>query len=154
MVCIWFVLFFTFRITKLESRLSVKEHRVYLITVLLYPVVETWVKWMMIENVIPNSWFWLNRVEHFCWAVAIVIIFLPLFTDVYKQLKWWYNLVFTISFICLLGNLNEFLEYFIRLNLNLTNDRQFAAYYWDTIYDMMMNIIGGLTGFLILNNTK
>lgn len=154
MVCIWFSLFFTFRFTHLESKLSYQEHNIYLNTALLYPLLETLVKWMIVKDIIPNSWFLLNRIEHFSWAVAIVIIFLPILTDMYKSLTLWQNLIVTLGFICLVGNLNEFLEYLIRLQLNLTNTNRFAAYYPDTIYDMMMNITGGFTGFLIWNHTK
>lgn len=154
MVCIWFGLFFTFRFTHLESKLSYQEHNIYLTTVLLYPLLETAVKWMIVKDIIPNSWVLLNRIEHFSWAVAMVIIFLPILTDIYKNLNLWQNLIVTLGFICLLGNLNEFLEYLIRLQLNLTNTNRFAAYYPDTVYDMMMNIIGGFTGFLIWNHTK
>lgn len=150
MVCIWFGLFFTFKMTQLESRLLAKEHNLYLNTVLLYPLAETWIKWGMVKHNPYLSNFWLNRLEHFCWSVAIVIIFLPVFTGVYKSLKWWQSLVFVISFICLVGNLNEFFEYFVRMQLNLTKSQQFAFYYWDTIYDMIMNLIGASIGFLIL----
>jgi len=64
-------------------------------------------------------------------------------------------LIFIIGLICILGNLNEFLEYFIRVSFRLTDEKRFAAYYWDTIYDMMINIMGGFVGFLVLRwNTK
>lgn len=155
MVFIWFGLFFTFRFTNLESTLSAKEHQLYLSTVLVYPLVETWIKWMVEKNALPDSWFWLNRLEHFCWAMALVIIFLPIFSDIWNRLSWWQNLLFVVSFACLLGNLNEFLEYFIRLLLNKKNQSQLAVYYWDTIYDMMMNIVGGFGGFVAMRlNTK
>ena len=175
MVCIWFGLFFTFRFTQLEFKLPNREHKIYLTTVLLYPLVETTIKWMIVRDVIPcleklggrrglpasknpptfrYSWFLLNRIEHFSWAVAVVIIFLPILIDIYNSLNLWQNLLVTLSFICFLGNLNEFLEYLIRLQLNLTTPKRFAAYYPDTIYDMMMNMIGGFTGFLICDNKK
>ena len=55
MVFIWFGLFFTFRFTNLESTLSAKEHQLYLSTVLVYPLVETWIKWMIEKNALPDS---------------------------------------------------------------------------------------------------
>ena len=55
MVFIWFGLFFTFRFTNLESTLSAKEHQLYLSTVLVYPLVETWIKWMVEKNALPDS---------------------------------------------------------------------------------------------------
>jgi|GEM_PF-6623269 len=44
MVGIWFGLFFIFRFTHLESKLSEKEQEIYLITVLLYPLVHVTLK--------------------------------------------------------------------------------------------------------------
>lgn len=148
MVGIWFGLFFIFRFTQLEAKLSEEEQRIYLTTVLLYPLIESWIKWMIIKNIIPYSWFWLNRLEHFSWALAVVILFLPLYRDVWNILNWWQNLIFVIGLICILGNLNEFLEYFLRSQSQ--NYRALAAYYWDTIYDMMINIVGGFVGFVVL----
>ncbi len=155
LICIWFGLFFTFRFTQLESKLSAQEQNLYSITIFLYPLVETSLKWMIVNKVIHNSGFWLNRLEHFSGAIAVAIIFLPIYLDIWKNLKYWQNLIFVISFICLVGNLNEFLEYFIRLQSHLTDTERFAAYYWDTIYDMMMNVMGGFMGFVLLQlNTE
>lgn len=55
MVFIWFGLFFTFRFTNLESTLSAKEHKLYLSTVLIYSLVETWIKLMIEKNALPDS---------------------------------------------------------------------------------------------------
>lgn len=150
MLSIWFGIFFVFRKTSLEKQLSEKERQLYLNTIWIYPLVETSLKWMIEKNVIPYSWFWLNRLEHFSWAIAVGIIFLPAYADISKKLKWWQNLILVTSLVCLLGNLNEFLEYFVRVKANLTDDKHFAVYYWDTIYDMMMNMMGGFVGFLVL----
>jgi len=105
---------------------------------------------MIEKKVIPYSWFWLNRLEHFCWSLAVVIIFLPIFIDIWKTLTWWQNLTFAIGLVCILGNLNEFFEYFLRSRSSVTNYRLFAAFYWDTIYDMMINMMGGFVGFVVL----
>ena len=107
---------------------------------------------MIEKNIISYSWFWLNRLEQFCWAMALVIIFQPIFTNVWKELKWWHNLIFIVSFICLLGNLNEFLEYFLHLQGKQKTQLQLAFYYSDTIYDMMMNVVGGFGGFIALKS--
>ncbi|HLO87656.1 MAG TPA: hypothetical protein VK203_21990 [Nostocaceae cyanobacterium] len=150
MAGIWFGLFFLFRLTKLETKLSESEHRIYLITALLYPLLESWIKWMIEKNIIPYSWFWLNRLEHFSWALATVILFLPIFRDIWKNLTWWQNLIFILGFISFLGNLNEFLEYYLRAQSPNINYRMFTLYYQDTVYDMIMNIFGGIVGFLVL----
>ncbi|HLP90595.1 MAG TPA: hypothetical protein VK184_18685 [Nostocaceae cyanobacterium] len=150
MVVIWFGLFFIFRWQNLEAKLSDSEHFIYLTTVLVYPLLGSWIKWMIEKNIIPYSWFWLNRLEHFSWALAVVILLLPLFIDIWKISNWWQNLILILGLVCLLGNINEFLEYFLRANSKTINYQLLAIYYQDTIYDMIMNIIGGFVAFLVL----
>ena len=82
--------------------------------------------------------------------MALAIIFLSIFSNIWNRLSWWQNLLLVVSFVCLIGNLNEFLEYFIRLFLHKKNQFQLAVYYWDTIYGMMMNIVGGFGGFVAM----
>lgn len=148
--CIWFAVFFSFRFSKLETNLSDNEHKLYLITAFVFPIVETGLTWMIQKNIIPNSWFWLNRLEHFCSAISVTIIFLPIYINIWHSLKWWHNLLFLLGLICLIGNLNEFFEYFLRVCCEPTSDSKLAIYYPDTIYDMGVNLIGGLVGFLII----
>jgi hypothetical protein len=151
MAIIWFSLFFIFRFTQLETKLSETQQTIYLTTILLYPLVESWIKWMIEKNIIPYSWFWLNRLEHFSWALAVVIIFLPLFKELLQTLNWWQYLIFVLGLISILGNCNEFLEYWLRASSSKTvNYRLWSFYYSDTIYDMMMNIMGGYAGFILL----
>jgi hypothetical protein len=151
MICIWFGLFFGFRLAKLESQLWDKEHQIYLATVLIYPVVASAIKWAIVKEIVPYSWFLLNRIEHFIWAVAVAIIFLPTYTNFWKKLRWWQSLTYIIGLVCLLGNLNEFFEYLIRLKMfGIAGIERNTAYYWDTIYDQAINLIGGLVGFILL----
>ena len=151
MAFIWFGLFFGFRINHLESQLLEKEHRIYLATVLIYPIVETCIKWGIEKNVVPNSWLVLNRIEHFLGAIAMTLIFLPTYTEFWKKLRWWQALTYIIGLICIMGNLNEFFEYFVRRQrFNVLEPYQIALYYWDTIYDQIMNFLGGFIGFGIL----
>lgn len=148
--CVWFGVFFLFRFSQLESKLSNKEHRLYLLTIFIYPLIETLITWLIKKNIIPYSWHWLNRLEHFGTSVALVIILLPVFTGVWTSLKWWQTLAFIIGLVCLVGNINEFFEYSLRACCKPYSDVKYAVYYWDTIYDMVMNIAGGLVGFIII----
>ncbi|HEY9703034.1 MAG TPA: hypothetical protein V6C58_11335 [Allocoleopsis sp.] len=152
LICVWFSLFFLFRFTKLEEQLTNIERVFYLSTILAYPIMASLIKWMIAKNIIPNSWWWLNRFEHGIWALAMVIFCLPLYTNFWRLLNWWQSLLFILGLVCLLGNLNEFAEFFTRMpppKIKI-NDKIFAIYYIDTIYDMMMNILGGFIGFAIL----
>lgn len=148
--CVWFGVFFLFRFLGLEAKLPNREHRLYLITMFVYPLIETAITWAIKKNIVPYSWHVLNRLEHFGTAVALVIIFLPVFVDIWISLKWWQSLVFILGLVCLVGNINEFFEYSLRACCKPYSDIKYAAYYWDTIYDMVMNIAGGLVGFVII----
>jgi hypothetical protein len=147
---IWFAVFFIFRFSKLEAKLSSSAHNLYLVTVFLFPIVETWTTWMIQENIIPYSWFWLNRLEHFSSAVGVTIILLPIYINIWYHLKWWQNLIFILGLICLIGNLNEFFEFFLRVCCKHVKRSSLAVYYADTIYDMGANLVGGFVGFLII----
>ncbi len=147
--CIWFAVFFIFRLSNLEKNLSISEYRLYIVTAFVLPIIETWLTWMIQKNIIPYSWFWLNRLEHFCSAIGVSIILLPIYVNIWHSLKWWQNLIFVLGLICWIGNLNEFFEFSLRCFQPISNSK-FALYYSDTIYDMSVNLIGGLVGFLIV----
>lgn len=148
--CIWFAVFFAFRFFKLENRLSSSEHKLYITTVFVFPIIETWLTWMIQKDVIPYSWFWLNRLEHFFSAVGVTILFLPIYINVWLKLEWWQNLVFVLGLICLIGNLNEFFEFFLRVCCKPVKYSRLGGYYPDTIYDMGVNLIGGFVGFFLI----
>lgn len=143
-------LFFLFRFTRLESTLSSREHPLYLTAILLYPPAETLVQWLGINGFIPRDFTLINRLEHFCWAMVLTLFFLPFISGIWQRLNHWQNLVFVIAFACLLGNINEFLEFFLRIQASPIDQARFAAFYSDTIYDMMMNLLGSVAGFAIL----
>lgn len=148
--CIWFAAFFIFRFSKLEKNLSTNEHKLYLSTAFVFPIIETWLTWMIQKNILPYSWFWLNRLEHFFSAVGVTIMLLPIYINIWHKLKWWQNLAFILGLICLIGNLNEFFEFLLRVCCKPIKYRDFAVYYSDTIYDMGVNLLGGLVGFLLI----
>lgn len=152
MVLILFSMFFFFRWSGLEKRLSAEERRSYLLAVLLYPAIETLVKLFQNEGIISSDFTLINRLEHCCWAVALPFFFLPVIADFWKKLLSWQNLVFLLGFVCLLGNANEFLEYLLRIERSPMEPALFSRYYSDTILDMVMNLLGGAIAFVLLNS--
>lgn len=154
MVGIFYLLFFLFRITGLEAQLTAHEHRIYLMAYLLYAPLETAVQWMGQRELLPKDASWINRLEHFSWAAVLTLFFLPILAPIWKRLNLWQNLLFILSFVCLLGNLNEFLEFLTRIQHSTLDPVRFSAFYSDTIYDMMMNLFGGLLGFVILKSIE
>jgi hypothetical protein len=154
MVGVFYLLFFLFRFTGLETQLTTYEHRLYLLGYLLYAPLETTVQWMGQNALLPKGAIWINRLEHFSWAAVLTIFFLPILAPIWKRLNLWQNFLFILSFVCLLGNLNEFLEFVTRIQHSALDPVQFSAFYSDTIYDMTMNLLGGLFGFLILQSIE
>ncbi|MBN2015653.1 hypothetical protein JW766_02370 [Candidatus Dojkabacteria bacterium] len=150
LLIIWFGLFFLARHRKLDRKLNKKEAKFYYIVIFTYPLLEGIIKLLIVQNIIPGSWFWLNRVEHFLSAIAIEALFYPLLKPTILKLNQKEAFIFVVSTVVLIGNFNEFFEYAIRLQLKLTDAARFSAYYWDTIYDMAINILGASTGFLLL----
>ncbi len=146
MVGTFFLIFATFRLTGLEGRLSPRDRRLYYLTLVLYPPLETLVQWLGVRGLIPSDFTWINRVEHAVWAAMLAILFLPLLQSIWQRLTLWQSALFLLGFVCLLGNLNEFFEYLTRLQYAQDAER-FARYYSDTIYDMVMNLMGGGIGF-------
>jgi hypothetical protein len=150
MVGTLFLLFFCFRWTRMERALSLTQWRSYVLAIFLYPPAETSVLLFRIAGKLPKDFDLINRGEHFCWAIALIFFFLPLIAGFWKSLNSWQNLIFILGFVCLLGNINEFLEYILRIQPASRDNALFAYFYHDTILDMMMNLLGGLVGFAIL----
>jgi hypothetical protein len=148
---VWIGAFLIARWKGLYDKLNSKEKIYYTLVIFLYPFFELIIKYMLANDVIPYSWNWLNRIEHFIAAIGIQVLFYPFLRPTLLKLnakESFLFLVFTCSFI---GVLNEFLEYGIRIYYHLTDTTQFSYYYWDTIYDMAINVIGATVGFFLLN---
>jgi hypothetical protein len=144
-------IFWFFRLTRLEANLTPPQQLRYWLTVALYPPIETAVLVVKIRGYLPLDADWTNRLEHMCWAASLTIFFLPILAPIWQQLKPWQNLIFLVGFVCLLGNLNEFLEFALRIKTQPIDVPTFARFYSDTIYDMTMNVIGSFLGFGILS---
>ena len=138
----------------LDKKLSPRERNLWLIIVMFYPIFEAIIKYYLTSNVIPYSWVWLNRIEHILSALAIQIIFLPFFANTLRKLNILERIVMLLCFTVFIGNLNEFLEYGLRVKMGLTSKDSFSVYYWDTIYDMVMNVIGGIIGVGVIELVK
>jgi hypothetical protein len=143
-------LFWLFRLTRLEDKLSPLEQMRYWLTVALYPPIETAVLVVKFRGYLPLDADWTNRLEHMCWAASLTLFFLPILAPLWRRLNPWQNLLMLMGFVCFLSNLNEFLEFVLRLQPQPIDVPTFARFYSDTIYDMMMNILGGLLGYGIL----
>jgi hypothetical protein len=137
MLAVWIILILLF--WNQASKLPQPEGQFFWWTAYLYPLLASWLKWSIINQIISHSWFWLNRIEHFIWSASMVIIFIPLYSAVYKQ-KYWLSLIFMLGFVCLWGCFVEFFEFGLRFYI--VGDQK--LYYNDTIFDLATNLGGGL----------
>jgi hypothetical protein len=147
MLGVWFGLVFFIIYKKLVLPLPRWQQLVFLLNASLYPLLETCIKIMINENVIPYSWFWLNRLEHGLFSFCLTILVLPLFWKEHQSFSVWKQGCMVVGIVIIIGNLNEFLEYLVRIVSGLTTSDRFAVYYWDTIYDLMLNLMGSVIAF-------
>lgn len=151
MLICWFSIAAFVKVKNFDKRLSRSERKLFFITIILYPIIETVIKYLLVNDIIPYSWFWINRVEHFLSAIAIEILFYPFLKPTLSKLNKIESFIFIVCVVVFIGNLNEFFEYLIR---HILNTYRLDFYYWDTIYDMVMNILGAALGFCILKSVK
>jgi hypothetical protein len=150
MISVWFTLFFIFRLSGLEQQLSTDQQRLYYAVILLYPVLETAIKWLIIHGQIPSDWIWVNRLEHGSWAIATAILFLPFLASIWQALTIGQAFLFVIGLVCFFGNLNECLEYWLTTRSGILNGELLANDYRETITDLIVNMVGATIGFALL----
>jgi hypothetical protein len=119
--------------------------RVWWAAFLLFPVWEFGLKFMITRDVIAYSWFWLNRLEHLGWMASLLLLLTPACRRVWA-LPTPFPLLFVLGLGTLIGNLNEFFEYALRLRWHTAGG---SVWYSDTILDMLTNLPGALLAFLI-----
>lgn len=142
----WFAVWGTLRATGVLRRLDAREAFLVARVAVAFPLVELGIKLMIERNVIPYSWFWLNRLEH--WAgmtAALLLLYAPL-KPAWTALGDRARLLLALGAASLLGNLNEFWEYGLRAS---GGDLKLGQY-GDTILDMAVNLLGGLTAWVVL----
>jgi hypothetical protein len=114
-----------------------------------YPLLEIIVKIFIIFSIIPYSWFWLNRVEHFIFSMFMTLLLFPFFARFVAKIKLWPVLLMIASIVLLMGTVNEIFEYVLRVVLHFQS-AQSAIFYGDTILDLATNIVGLTFGCLLL----
>lgn len=124
-------------IITLQTTKSLKQKRAILILGVLYPIVETSIKFIIFRNIIPYSYIWINSIEHGLFAVVTTSL-LTMSTINSKFIKSRFiEVIFAISVFNLIGILNEILEFSIRY----TNKLEKIGYYYDTLRDLIINLV-------------
>ncbi len=149
LLIIWFSLILFSKWYKKYREIPSGLKSLYQFNIYLYPIVATAIKYAIEANLIPYSWFWLNRLEHGFWSFCVIILLLPLTIETLKQSKFLF-FILNLGLIAILGNLIEILEYFIRVLVNLNDYYILSVIYQDTVLDMITNFIGGAIGIFII----
>ncbi len=129
--------------------LSPLENQLYTGSLYLYPLLGSVIKFVILGLKSDNFYFWVNRVEHSLWAMALVVLLLPawkmIYTKTQSKIAHLGLFILVLSVICFFGNLVEFVEFGLRVLWGLNS--KYALYYPDTIFDMMSNLVGASLGF-------
>ncbi len=150
MLFIWSVFYFAIIYRKENKVLDTNQNKIWKITVFAYPILETFIKFMITFDIIPFSWRWLNTLEHLAWALSMYLMLLPYTKSLQSKVVSIWALFLIAGIVIIFGNLNELFEYIIRnIILNFTTDWRQALYYTDTTIDLTMNFVGVLTGAII-----
>jgi len=145
---VWLLISLYFDYTKQTAKLNIQESRVYNLLIYLYPLLGTLIKIFILTKTLTFTYFWLNRVEHGMWAMALVILLWPAWKSLEGGVS---NLVFAIlvlSVICLFGNMVEIVEFSFRYFMEVSDAT--GWYYNDTLFDMISNFFGAGLGILVI----
>lgn len=150
LMSIWFYLVIYIFKRNLDRQLLNVIKKIIHYIALAYPLVELGLKFLIIRNVVPYSWSFLNRGEHFMWAFSLTILIYPILYKTHIKLRKSEWLIFSIGLVTIVGVGNELFEYVARLKMGFTDIEHFSVYYNDTIWDLFINFLGSITGSVIL----
>ncbi|ADV67232.1 hypothetical protein [Deinococcus maricopensis] len=119
--------------------------RAWWVTLLVFPAWEFALKWLISRDVMAYSWWWLNRLEHWGWMTAVLVLLLPTYRGVLRG-SVGFALVFVLGLSALIGNANEMFEFAWRLRRGGVD---VSVLYRDTMQDLIVNVAGALTAFVI-----
>lgn len=145
---VWIFGFFLIYRLKLIDQLERRERTIINWVGIGYPLIETVIKAAIIYNWMPYSWNWLNRIEHFGFSFAICFMIYPFIKKDFSKSNLFTQILLIVGIVSILGNLNEIVEYILRVAWSL--EENFATYYWDSIFDIVINTLGGLAGFIAI----
>ena len=149
MITVWACLYFFIILKKYEQVLNSSELKFWKYVVFLYPLIETLIKAAIEFNIVPYSWRPLNILEHLAWSTCMFLILMPFTKKLIAKNGKILGLSIIFGFVIVIGNLNELLEFALRIFWNLDSQKLFAAYYLDTIIDLIVNLMGSLIGGII-----
>ncbi len=148
-ISIWFLIIYSLKILNIENKILKPHLTLYYATVFVFPMLESILTWLIKNNIIAYSWFWLNRIEHIIASASISILILLILFKYLKKVKWYINLILLIAIVSMIGNFVEFFQYIRRIFFNNSFTINKITFYSDTILDMFSNVLGSFLGFII-----
>jgi vancomycin permeability regulator SanA len=148
MIIIWVAISLGVKVGGFLRNIPVNLVKLWLVSIFLYPFLETIIRIFIAGEIIPYSWRYFNLAEHFIWMMFLLIISYPLFYLTLKKIDKKHQFLHLFGFLMVVGIFNEIFEYIMRMHNEMTDDYLLAAYYIDTIYDLSINIPGVIMGMV------
>jgi hypothetical protein len=131
-----------------KDRLNKIELGSFLIISFGYVLVASVLKILFYNDAIDNDYIWFNMVEHLLFSFGFGILLYPFVKSEIQKLDFFITkILLVVGIVNIFGIGNEIFEAIVRELSDLSK----AEYYVDTIYDLIMNLIGSsIAGIIIL----
>lgn len=150
LIVIWTVVAVFARVGGFLKNVPVRLNKLWLVSVFIYPLVETFIRFFIAKDIIAYSWRYFNTAEHFFWMMFLLIISYPLFYKVLQKLNGFHRFIHIFGFLMVIGIFNEFFEFIIRTYIHNIPQSDMCIWYEDTIYDLSVNIPGVIAGLILV----
>ncbi len=149
LIIIWTGVTIFVRVGGFLKIIPVRLSKLWIVSVFIYPLVETVIRIYIAKEIIAYSWRYFNTAEHFFWMMFLLVISYPLFYNVLQKLNGLHRFLHLFGFLMIVGIFNELFEFVMRIR-NLVPPEKLAYYYKDTIYDLSINIPGVIAGMILV----
>ena len=149
---VWLTIILYWQYSGQLQKLTTKESKIYRLLTYLYPFLGTLIKFFILTKSFTASYFWLNRVEHSMWAMALVILLWPAWKSLQNKVSPLVLFILILSVISLFGTMVEILEFNFRYIKQISDVS--AWYYSDTMFDIISNLFGASFGFLVIKSLE
>lgn len=148
----FFVLILTFYFAMMlylynKPKITSKLKHLYFYIGYVYPAVAMFIRFIL------DAWYpqatLLNRFEHTLFSIVLALTLYLIFHNNLKKFNLLESAIFIIGLVVVFGNFNEFAEFIVRPYMSIDFALKQTLFYSDTIFDLMMNVLGGTLGFII-----
>lgn len=147
MVNIWFgIIYYNYKNT--IQYLSLNERRVFILVSILYPIIETIYKFIIIYELCDLNYVIFNILEHLVFSFCLTLEFFYIFKNqISKDIILYINILGVVN---LIGIINEISQFVLRISTIVIT----ASHYSDTIKDCIINLLGASFAILVIHIFK